>query len=67
MKAVSGKAIARVLEKKGWKLKRIRGSHHFFERPGHESITVPIHGNHTLRKGTQHTIMKAAKLTDADL
>jgi predicted RNA binding protein YcfA (HicA-like mRNA interferase family) len=30
-------------------------------------VVVPVHGNKTLKKGTQHDIMKNAGLTDADL
>jgi predicted RNA binding protein YcfA (HicA-like mRNA interferase family) len=30
MKSVSGKEFAKVLERKGWQLLRIQGSHHIF-------------------------------------
>jgi predicted RNA binding protein YcfA (HicA-like mRNA interferase family) len=30
MKAVSGRELARILERKGWQLVRVRGSHHFY-------------------------------------
>jgi predicted RNA binding protein YcfA (HicA-like mRNA interferase family) len=46
MKSVSGKELARVLERHGWQLIRIHGSHHIFGKTG--SIvrpSVPIHGN----------------------
>jgi predicted RNA binding protein YcfA (HicA-like mRNA interferase family) len=69
VKSVSGKEMCRALERKGWNLKRIRGSHHIY---GHDDdpatiIPVPVHGNKMLRRGTQHTIMKAAGLTEDDL
>jgi predicted RNA binding protein YcfA (HicA-like mRNA interferase family) len=68
MKVVSGKRMCKVLEKKGWRLDHISGSHHFYAHPDHEfSISVPVHGNKDLKKGTQHGIMKAAGLTDSDL
>ena len=42
MKTVSGKAFARILEKNGWELARIRGSHHVSIKEGRiERISVP--------------------------
>ena len=69
MKAVSGKALGRALKRHGWVLKRIKGSHHIYEHADHigTTISVPMHGNRSLRTGTQHSIMKAAGLTEADL
>ncbi len=67
MKAVSGKEMCKILERNGWKLHKIRSSHHRYKKPGHREIVVPVHGNQTLKKGLQHDIMKAAGLTDEDL
>jgi predicted RNA binding protein YcfA (HicA-like mRNA interferase family) len=56
------------LERQGWSLARIRGSHHIYDRPGvPRPIAVPVHGNRTLKAGTQKSIMREAGLTDADL
>ncbi len=52
MKAVSGRTMARVLERKGWQLLRVRGSHHMYGR-GAARIVVPIHGDQTLKAGMQ--------------
>jgi predicted RNA binding protein YcfA (HicA-like mRNA interferase family) len=42
--------------------------HHIYTGPGHGiSISVPVHGNKTLKAGTQRSIMKAAGLKDNDL
>ena len=67
MRAVSGKEMCRILERCGWTLKRIRSSHHRYEKSGQTPVVVPVHGNNTLKKGTQCDIMKNAGLTDADL
>jgi predicted RNA binding protein YcfA (HicA-like mRNA interferase family) len=66
---VSGKDLCKALERRGWRLRRIRGSHHIYVHPDHPDtiIPVPVHGNKTLRKGTQHGIMMDAELTEADL
>ena len=68
MKPVSGKRMCRILKKRGWVLIRIRSSHHAFQKPGSpKTIVVPVHGNRDLKTGTQHSIMKDARLTDDDL
>ena len=50
-------------------LKRVSGSHHIYTHPDQSDviISVPVHGNRTLKTGTQHGIMKDADLTEADL
>ncbi len=68
MKAISGKRLARLLEQRGWALKRISGSHHIYTKPGSEvRITVPIHGNKSLKSGLLRHLLKIAEITDADL
>ena len=60
--------MCRALKKCGWILVRTKGSHHAFQHPEHPgTIIVPIHGNKTLKPGTQHGIMKDAGLTEDDL
>lgn len=34
MKSVSGKEFAKVLERYGWTLLRVQGSHHIYGKPG---------------------------------
>jgi predicted RNA binding protein YcfA (HicA-like mRNA interferase family) len=68
MKRVSGKRMCRVLERRGWVLDRVKGSHHIYREPNHPfPVSVPVHGNKTLKPGTQRAIMRAAGLTDDDL
>ena len=65
MKAYSGKELCRLLEQHGWQLKRIKGSHHIYGKPGERAIiTVPVHGNQSLKPGLLHAVFKAAKLTE---
>ena len=67
MKAISGKAMARLLERNGWILLRIKGSHHIYGKPGREErISVPIHRNQSLKIGLVRHIMNAAELTEED-
>lgn len=68
MKSISGKEFARLLEKKGWLLKRIKGSHHVYVKPGNPArISVPIHGNQALKIGLLKHLMKLAEIEDGEL
>jgi predicted RNA binding protein YcfA (HicA-like mRNA interferase family) len=67
VKALTGKEMARILERHGWTLVRVRGSHHRYERPGNRPITVPVHAGQTLPTGLQRAILRDAGLTEDDL
>ncbi len=67
MKAVSGKRFCRLLESRGWQLKRVRGSHHIYVKMGIPArISVPVHGG-TLKRGLQRHLMKMAQIKDSEL
>jgi len=45
-------------------LKRIKGSHHIFGKPKeHTIITVPVHGNQTIKPGLALRIAKDADIS----
>jgi predicted RNA binding protein YcfA (HicA-like mRNA interferase family) len=68
MKAVSGKEFARVLERHGWSLLRVVGSHHVYGKAGNPArISVPIHGNRPLKIGLLRHLLNVAGLTEDDL
>jgi predicted RNA binding protein YcfA (HicA-like mRNA interferase family) len=68
LKEVSGKKLARALEKQGWLLLRIAGSHHIYGREGSiVRLSVPIHGAKPLKTGLLRHLMKLANLTETDL
>jgi predicted RNA binding protein YcfA (HicA-like mRNA interferase family) len=68
MKSVSGKELARVLEKNGWTLLRVQGSHHIYGKPGNTvRLSVPIHGNKPLKTGLSRHLLKMAGLSEKDL
>ncbi|MBN1649656.1 MAG: type II toxin-antitoxin system HicA family toxin [Spirochaetales bacterium] len=68
MKSVSGKDFIRILKNKGWQFARISGSHHIFTKPGRiERISVPVHGNLSLKAGLLRHLMKIAEITEEDL
>ena len=66
MKVLSGKAFCRLLERHGWQLLRIEGSHHVYGKAGQRArISVPVHGNRPLKVGLQRHLLKLADLQDA--
>lgn len=68
MKAVSGKEFAKLLEKKGWILLRIKGSHHIYSKEDHPArISVPVHGRSPLKIGLQRHLMKIAGIKESEL
>ena len=63
MKALSGKQVCRLLERNGWSLLRVRGSHHVYGKPGERArISVPVHGNEPLKRGLLLHLMKLARI-----
>jgi predicted RNA binding protein YcfA (HicA-like mRNA interferase family) len=68
MKSVSGKDLAKVLERHGWSLLRVQGSHHIDGKTGSNvRLSVPIHGNQALKIGLLKHLMKMAGISVEDL
>ena len=68
MKAVSGKRLCRLLEVHGWKLMRIRGSHHIYARSDSViRISVPVYGDTSLKRGLQKHLMKIGGVDESEL
>ena len=52
VKPISGRDLARILERRGWELMRVNGSHHIFGRTGDiVRLSVPIHAGKMLKTG----------------
>jgi predicted RNA binding protein YcfA (HicA-like mRNA interferase family) len=68
MKSLSGKQLCKIVERKGWILQRVTGSHHIYEKIGiAQIISIPVHRNQDLKVGTLKALMKVAQLTEGDL
>ncbi|HEY5607119.1 MAG TPA: type II toxin-antitoxin system HicA family toxin [Alphaproteobacteria bacterium] len=68
MRSLSGKELAKIVERHGWKLLRIHGSHHVYGKPGSVvRLSIPIHGNRTLKTGLQRHLLKAAEIDENEL
>ncbi len=66
MKQVSGKDLARAVQRRGWSLARVHGSHVFVMAGRRERIVIPIHGNRPLKIGLLRALMKIAGLDEDD-
>lgn len=68
MKSVSGKTLAAVLERQGWKLLRVHGSHHIYGKEGSiVRLSVPIHGNQPLKIGLLKHLLKLASISESEI
>jgi predicted RNA binding protein YcfA (HicA-like mRNA interferase family) len=68
LKKVSGRDLARAVERKGWRLARIKGSHRIFLKEGRrDRIVIPIHGSRPLKIGLLRSLMKIAELTEDEV
>jgi predicted RNA binding protein YcfA (HicA-like mRNA interferase family) len=65
--SLTPKELIKVLVRKGFVLKRIHGSHHYYVHPVTRKITVvPMH-NQDLAKGTLYAILKQAGIEKDDI
>ena len=61
--SVTPRKAIRALERCGWKLDRVKGSHHVFRHPDHpHRVVVPMHAR-DLAKGTLNQIVDASGAT----
>jgi predicted RNA binding protein YcfA (HicA-like mRNA interferase family) len=65
---VSGKEMVRLLETVGFKVVRIKGSHHMLRHitDTTRKATVPVHSNEDLRPGTLRQILQQAGISVDD-
>jgi len=61
--AVRGSQVVGALEKAGFVVGRINGSHHIMRHPDGRRTTVPVHAGRDIRPGTLRNILKDACLT----
>lgn len=61
--AVSGARVVKALEKIGFQVARVRGSHHIMRYPDGRWTTVPVHQGRDIAKGTLRNVLADAGLT----
>lgn len=68
MKSITGKALCRALEQRGWLLLRVNGSHHIYGRAGSPvRLSVPVHAGQTLKAGLLNHLLKSAGIREDEL
>ena len=68
MKAIAGKEFAKIVERHGWKLLRIHGSHHIYGKTGSVvRLSIPIHGNELLKVGLLRHLIRSSGLQESDI
>ena len=68
MKSISGRDFARMVERRGWTLLRINGSHHIYGKTGSTvRLSIPIHGHQALKRGLLRHLAKLAGISDEDI
>lgn len=64
----SPKNLIKIMQKRGWVLKRITGSHHLFVHPDKaEIISVPMHGNKDVSTGLFLHLLKKLNIKPEEL
>jgi predicted RNA binding protein YcfA (HicA-like mRNA interferase family) len=68
VKSLSGRDFARIVERRGWTLLRVSGSHHIYGKSGSVvRLSIPVHGNKPLKTGLLRHLAKLAEISDDDL
>jgi predicted RNA binding protein YcfA (HicA-like mRNA interferase family) len=55
---ISGKELVALLEKSGFVIIRIKGSHHRLKHPDGRIATIPVHKNDPISKGLLRKIIR---------
>lgn len=64
---MTGAELARALGQVGFKVKRIRGSHHFLEHPDGRTTVVPVHPRETIGPGLMSKILRDVEVSREEL
>jgi predicted RNA binding protein YcfA (HicA-like mRNA interferase family) len=63
MRTITGREFARMVERRGWQLLRVAGSHHIYGKVGSiVRLSIPIHGNRPLKSGLLRHLAKLAEI-----
>lgn len=64
---VSGKQVVAALQRRGWTIIRVNGSHHVMRSPDGTKVVVPIHGNRDLTRRMLAALLRDTGLRREDL
>jgi predicted RNA binding protein YcfA (HicA-like mRNA interferase family) len=60
---VTGDSLIAALERVGFRVLRVKGSHHFLRHEDGRSTVVPVHSGETIGPGLLHRILRDCQLT----
>lgn len=63
---ITGKEVIRALNKDGFKVVRVKGSHHFLQHFDGRCTVVPVHRGETIGVGLMNKILNDAELSTQD-
>jgi predicted RNA binding protein YcfA (HicA-like mRNA interferase family) len=65
---LSSNHLIKILQSKGFIFRRSRGSHHiYYNSTTNKTVSVPLHGNKDLKKGTLLAILKQAGIPKEEI
>jgi predicted RNA binding protein YcfA (HicA-like mRNA interferase family) len=65
--ALPGDRVVKALERAGFAVVRVRGSHHVLRHPDGRTVPVPVHPGRDMPKGTLRNILAIVGLSAEDL
>lgn len=60
---VTGDGLVAALERAGFRVLRVKGSHHFLRHEDGRSTVVPVHSGEIIGPGLLHRILRDCQLT----
>ena len=68
MRSLSGREFASIVERHGWTLLRVKGSHHIYGKQGSVvRLSIPFHGTKPLKVELLRHLLKMAGLEEVEL
>jgi predicted RNA binding protein YcfA (HicA-like mRNA interferase family) len=65
--AVSGAKVVKALERAGFTVMRISGSHHVMRHPDGRTVVIPVHAGRAIPKGTLRNVLAIIGMTAEEL
>lgn len=65
--AVPGVRVVKALQRAGFIVTRVNGSHHVMRHPDGRSVVVPVHAGQDMPKGTLRNILSIVGMTADEL
>jgi len=65
--AITGSRLIRTLQKMGFEVIRIKGSHHFLQQQDGRCTVVPLHRGETIGRGLLYQILRDCDISKEEL